>query len=192
MEKQGFVRRFFLPVLPVLAVASFSWGAYNLAWRLGSPALHHALAGVFGTLLFVSVTFGPMVVYPAAFRRGASGCERVAACFVTPFVWATKECVRMLAAFTAAESLYFYLNPLNIWLVLGITAQMSAIELILRRARKKRGEKIRVFSAGVVAALILSLALVVGLYAWGRGENIFSYYLVVYKQIFGPGAGLTN
>ena len=192
MDKQPFSKRFFYPVFLIFVVMSLSWGIYNLAWRIGNPAVHHLLANIFGTLLFVSVTFGACVVYPIAFFRGASGPERVIASLVNPLVWATKECIRMFGAFTVTESFYYYVNPLNIWLVLGIIAQISIAELILRAVRKKRGEKIRVFSAPVVAAFVISIGLVVALYAWGRGENVFSYYLVIYKKLFGPGVGLAN
>jgi len=192
MKKQPFSKRFIFPVLLVFIVMSLSWVIYNLAWRIGNPVIHHLLADIFGTLIFISVTFGTCLVYPMAFSRGASGPERVIASFVNPFIWATKEVVRVYTAFTVTESLYFYLNPLNIWLVLGIIAQMSIIELILRRRRRKRGEDIRVFSVPVVAALVISVFLVVALFAWGRGENVFSYYLVIYKKLFGPGVGLAN
>jgi len=98
----------------------------------------------------------------------------------------------MFGAFSVTESLYYYLNPLNIWLLLGIIAQMSIIEMILRQRQKKHGEDVRVLTLPVVAAFVLSMALVVGLYAWGRGENVFSTYLVLYKKIFGPGVGLPH
>jgi hypothetical protein len=192
MERQPFSKRFLAPVLLVFIVMSVSWGVYNLAWRLAGPMLHHVLADIFGTLLFLSVTFGVCVIYPVAFFRGASLPERVIASLVNPFIWATKECIRMLGSFTLTESLYYYLNPLNVWLLLGIIAQMSLIEILLRRGRRKRGEEIRVLSVPVVATLVISVALVVGLFAWGRGENVFSYYLVLYKKLFGAGVGLTR
>ncbi|MBN2224702.1 MAG: hypothetical protein JW765_08535 [Deltaproteobacteria bacterium] len=191
MKKQRFSRRFFSPVFLIFVIMSISWGVYNLAWRLGNVTVHHLLADIFGTLLFLSVTFGTCVVYPMAFLRGASLPERVLASLVNPLIWATKECIRMFGAFSLTESLYYYCNPLNIWLLLGIIAQMSIIEMILRHRRKKAGENIRVFSIPVVAAFVISMALVVGLYAWGRGENIFSSYLVFYKTLFGPGVGLS-
>jgi hypothetical protein len=31
---------------------------------------------------------------------------------------------------------------------------------------------------------------VIILYAWGRGENVFSFYLEMYRTIFGPGVGI--
>ncbi len=190
MEMQRFSRRFFYPVFLIFVVMSLSWGIYNLAWRLQNVTIHHLLADIFGTLLFLSVTFGACVIYPMAFLRGSSGPERILASLVNPFIWATKECIRMFTSFSLTECLYYYLNPLNIWLLLGIIAQMSVIEMILRWRRKKKGENIRVFSIPVVATFVISMALVVALYAWGRGENIFSYYLVIYKKLFGPGVGL--
>jgi hypothetical protein len=190
MEKQSFAKRFIFPVLIVLIIAAGAWIGYHLAWRLNNRSLHDTLAQVFGILLFLSVAFGPLVVYPMAYRRGAGGVERVIACLVTPFAWATKDFIRMLAAFTVGESLYFYLNPLNIWLVLLLTAEMAFLELIMRRRSARRGEDVRVFSIPVFAVGVLAVCLVVALYAWGRGENIFSYYLEVYRMLFGPGAGL--
>ena len=190
MERQSFAKRFIFPALIVLIVAAGAWIGYHLAWRLDNRSLHDTLAQVFGILLFASVAFGPLVVYPIAYRRGASGIERVLACLVTPFAWATKDFFRMLAAFTVGESLYFYLNPLNIWLILLLTAEMAFLELVMRRGRVRRGEDVRAFSVPVLLVGVLAIGLVFALYAWGRGENVFSYYLVVYRMIFGAGAGL--
>ena len=190
MERQSFAGRFIFPASIVLVVAAGAWIGYHLAWRLENRSLHDILAQVFGVLLFLSVAFGPLVVYPLAYRRGAGGVERVIACLVTPFAWATKDFIRMLAAFTVSESLYFYLNPLNIWLILLLTAEMAFLEIGMRRGRARRGEDVKAFSLPVIAVGVLALCLVFVLYAWGRGENIFSYYLVVYRMLFGPGAGL--
>ena len=190
MERQSFAKRFIFPVLIVLIVAAGAWVGYHLAWRLENRSLHDTLAQIFGILLFLSVAFGPLVIYPLAYRRGAGGFERVIACLVTPFAWATKDFFRMLAAFTVPESLYFYLNPLNIWLILLLTAEMAFLELAMRRGSAKRGEDVKAFSVPVFAVGVLAIGLVFALYAWGRGENIFSYYLEVYRMLFGPGAGL--
>ncbi|MBN1881216.1 MAG: hypothetical protein JW885_03500 [Deltaproteobacteria bacterium] len=190
MERQSFARRFILPVLIVLIVAAGSWIGYHVAWRLDNRSLHDTLAQIFGIFLFFSVAFGPLVIYPLTYRRGAGALERVIACLVTPLAWATKDFFRMLAAFTVTESLYFYLNPLNIWLILLLTAEMAFLEIGMRRGSARRGEDVKVFSLPVIAVGVLAVCLVFALYAWGRGENIFSYYLVVYRMLFGPGAGL--
>ena len=96
----------------------------------------------------------------------------------------------MLTAFAIPEALYYYLNPLHIWLVLGIVAQMSLLELILRGRSRRRGEAAKGSSLPILAILVISLFLVVFLYAWGRGENVFSYYLEYYRVIFGAGVGI--
>lgn len=190
MKKHSFVKRFVAPILIVFAVMAISWVGYNLAWRLDNDKIHHILADIFGTLLFVSITFGVVVVYSMAFFRGASLFERVIASFVNPVIWVIKEVFRMLTSFALSESLYFALNPLVIWLVLGIIAQMGLIEIICRWRLKKRGEEVRVFNVPAVLAFALGLSLVIILYAWGRGENVFSFYLEMYRAIFGPGVGI--
>jgi len=190
MERKSFTKRFIFPALIVLIIAAGAWIGYHLAWRLDNRSLHDTLAQVFGILLFLSVAFGPLVVYPLAYRRGAGGVERVLACLVTPFAWATKDFFRMLAAFTVGESLYFYLNPLNIWLILLLMAEMAFLEIAMRKRSSRRGEDVKAFSIPVLAVGVLAILLVVALYAWGRGENIFSYYLEVYRMLFGPGVGL--
>lgn len=190
MKKNSFVRRFVAPVSIVFAVMSISWIGYNLSWRLDNDTIHHLLADIFGTLLFLSITFGVVVVYSMAFFRGASLPERIIASFVNPLIWVIKEVFRMLTSFAFSESLYFALNPLVVWLVLGIIAQMGLIEIICRWRLKKRGEKVKVFNVPAVLAFALGLFLVIILYAWGRGENVFSFYLEMYRAIFGPGVGI--
>lgn len=190
MEKQSFMSRFITPILIVFAVMSISWIVYNLSWRLDNDMIHHLLADIFGTLFFVSITFGVVVVYSKAFFRGATLLERVIASFVNPLIWVIKEFFRMLTSFAVTESLYFSLNPLVIWLVLGIIAQMGLLEIICRWRLKRKGEEIRVFNFPAILAFSLGLFLVVILYAWGRGENVFSFYLEMYRTIFGAGVGI--
>ncbi len=190
MEKRSFVKRFVNPILIVFVLMSISWIGYNLSWRLDNDTVHHLLADVFGTLLFLSITFGVIVVYSTAFFRGASLLERVIASFVNPVIWVIKEVFRMFTSFSVTESLYFALNPLVVWLILGIIAQMGLIEIICRWRLKKRGEKVRVFNVPAILAFALGIFLVIILYAWGRGENVFSFYLEMYRAIFGPGVGI--
>jgi len=46
--------------------------------------------------------------------------ERILAICITPFVWATKESFRLYESHSLLECLYWYLNPLNIWLATAI------------------------------------------------------------------------
>jgi hypothetical protein len=187
MEKKDFKRRIIYPVGILVAVAAASWGAYNLSWRLDNRTLHQIFASVSGTLLFFSVTFGVLFIYPATYFRGASLGERVLASYVTPLLWATKECVRLYVSFSIGECIYYYLNPLNIWLFLGIVAQMGLAEILCRWVRVWRGEQIRILGAGPLAAFVIGLFLVIFLFAWGQGENAYVAFLSGYRILFGSG-----
>ncbi len=187
MEKRSIASRVLSPVAAVFVVMAGSWLVYNTAWRLENSALHQALAAVSGTLLFLSVTFGALVVYPWAYFRGAPLHERTLACLANPFFWATKECARLYVSHSLAECLYYYLNPLTVWLFLGVVAQMGLAELLCRWRRKRRGEEIRVAAPGAVAALVGGLGLVIGLFAWGEGENAYVVFLEGYRALFGSG-----
>ena len=190
MERPGFRERFVTPVLALFVVMTLSWIAYNLAWRLDNEALHRFLAAVFGTLLFLSVAFGTLWVYSTAYFKGASLPERVAACLVNPFLWATKECIRLHVSFSFFECVYYYANPLNIWLAFGVIAEMALAELICRQMLRRRGESLRVLDPYPVAIFVISLSLVVSLYLWGEGENVYAMFLEGYRVFFGPGTGV--
>ena len=192
MEKLNFKKRFIFPVLMVFLVMAASWIIYNLAWRIDTHFIHQTLASIFGTLLFVSVTFGTLFIYPLAYLRGASLTERVAASLVNPFLWATKECLRLLVSFTFFESLYYYFNPLSIWLFCGVFAQMGLVEMICRKKLKNQGQEITAMHPAALAVFLVSLFLVVFLYAWGQGENIYVIFLEWFRNIFGAGVGIQS
>jgi hypothetical protein len=180
-------KRVFLPAAAVFVVMSASWIIYTLAWQLASSSLHQPLATISGTLLFVSVTFGALYVYSAMYFKGAPPSLRIAVCFVNPFLWMTKECARLYISYSFAECLYYYLNPLNVWLVLGIVAQMGLAEMFCRWRAAAKGREIGAFSPGGLAAFVIGLFLVVSLFAWGQGENAYVVFLSGYRQFFGSG-----
>ncbi len=190
VQRAGFRERFVVPVLILCCGMTLSWAVYNLSWRLESVALHRLLAAASGTVLFVSVGFGTLLVYSMAYFRGASLGERVLACLVNPFLWATKECVRLCISFSLLEALYYYLNPLNLWLAFVVVAEMALAELFCRQRLRHRGENIRVLHPAAVGVLLFSLCLVVSLYAWGEGENVYVLFLKGYRFFFGPGTGV--
>lgn len=190
VERLGFRKRFVTPVMVVFAVMTLSWIAYNLAWRLESTTLHRFLASLSGTFLFLSVAFGTLWVYWTAYFRGASLPERVAACLINPFLWATKECIRLSISFSFLECVYYYANPLNIWLAFGVIAEMALAELICRQRLRRRGEDVRVLHPCAVAIFVISLSLVLSLYLWGQGENVYAMFLEGYRVFFGPGTGV--
>jgi hypothetical protein len=182
--------RFFTPVLILFVVMTLSWLGYNLAWRLESATLHRVLASVSGTLLFLSVALGTLVVYWTAYFRGASLKERIAASLINPFLWATKECLRLSVSFSFFECVYYYANPLNVWLVFGIAAEMALAEIVCRQRQRSQGADIRVLHPSAVTVLLISLSLVVSLYTWGEGENVYAIFLEGYRVLFGAGTGV--
>ena len=190
VKRLGFRERLVTPVLVVFVVMTLSWIAYNLAWRLENDTLHRVVASVSGTLLFLSVALGPLVVYCMAYFRGATLKERIGASLVNPFLWATKECLRLCISFSLLESVYYYFNPLNVWLAFGIAAEMALAEMICRQRRRGQGADIRVLHPTAVAVLLISLSLVVSLYLWGEGENMYAIFLEGYRVFFGAGTGV--
>ncbi len=187
MKKQSFTRRFLLPVSLLFATMSVSWAIYNIAWRIDNRILHQTLAAISGTLLFLSVTFGALFIYPATYFRGASLKERIAACLVNPLIWMTKENLRLYISFSFAESMYYYLNPLNVWLLLGVVAQMGLAETLCRWRAARRKEETKILSPGALAAFVFGLLMAILFFAWGQGEGAYVIFLSGYRKIFGSG-----
>jgi hypothetical protein len=187
MERQSFLKRSFLPVAITAVVASLSWILYNLAWRMGSPFLHQTLAAISGSLLFVSVTFGAFYVYPTAYFRGAGVGERILASLITPWLWATKECLRLYISFSFAQCLYYYFNPLNIWLLFGLVAEMGLAELFCRWRLSRGGANDRIRPMVPLSAVVIGLCMVVFLISWGQGENAYVIFLKGFRVFFGSG-----
>ena len=79
MERQGFARRAAAPAGTVLFVMAASAILYDQSWRIDNDTLHQLTAYVSGVVLFVSIGFGPLYVYPRAFARGAGALERILA-----------------------------------------------------------------------------------------------------------------
>jgi hypothetical protein len=190
MERSNFRKRFVFPMLTLLLLMICSWIIYNLAWRLDNHLIHHVLALVSGTLLFLCVAFGAAIIYPLAYFRGASLKERIIASSITPFIWMTKECARLYISFSLPECLYYYFNALNIWLICALGMEMAAAEMICRWTLRRRGEKVRVFGLSAVAVAGLSLAVFLLMFMMGQGETFYARYLELYRFFFNAGAGI--
>jgi hypothetical protein len=187
MKELDFKDRFLYPAGTVFAVAVVSWAGYFGSAYLENDALHQALAKVFGATYFLSVAFGTLYVYTVSYVRGASPGERVLASAVTPFIWATKESLLQLEAFGILESLYWYLNPLNFWLVCFMALQMGIGGIVARAVLRRRGEAVTAATPASLALIAVSVAAVVSAYAWGKGENLYVIVLAGYRALFGYG-----
>lgn len=187
MEKQSFGRRFVSPVVLVFLIMIVAMGAYNASRHLDSPALHRSVAAISGAVWFLSVAFGSFFVYAVARLRGASLAERMMAISITPLFWATKEVIRLYESHTLAECLYWYLNPLNIWLLSFMILEAGLADLLCRFLLKRQGAAVRVAHPAPLLTVAASLVFAVGCYAWGKGENIYVIFLAGYRALFGPG-----
>jgi len=186
---KNLMKRTGLPVLGVLLALLVSSIVYNNSWRVESDFAQQLIANVSALLMFLSLGFGALLVYPAAFFRGAGPAERIAACFVTPLAWIAKEVVRMNRVYSLAESVYFSLNPLCLGVCFGTIAMIGLCHIWCRGAMKRRGVEVGGFPAAAVAALAAGLSVVIFLFAWGLGVHSFYLFQEGYGALFGYGAG---
>ena len=187
MAKRNFRTRFIHPVLTVFAIALVSFIAYFGSRHVPQHGLHMVIAGIFGTTYFLSIAFGTLYIFTKGYVAGATLPERILASSVNPFLWMTKEVFRLSASHPLVESLYWYFNPLNVWLVCLMVLEMGVATLIARSILKRRDPTIKVVSIAPLAAIFGSLFLVISLYAWGQGENVYVIFLEGYRFFFGSG-----
>jgi hypothetical protein len=99
----------------------------------------------------------------------------------------SKEVLRLTESHPLAECLYWYFNPLNVWLVSLMVLEMGIATLIARAILKRRGRQLKVVTPAPLAVILGSLIFVISAYAWGQGENIYVIFLNGYRFFFGYG-----
>ena len=172
------------PTLMLLTLVVIAIALYNNFWRLGLPSLQHIAGHLFGLTVFFSVGCGALVVYRAAFFRGASPTERICACLVTPVLYTASEVLRVREFFSWGESLYFGLSPGFQLILLANLGCMGLADMLCRLNLRRKGVVIRVITPLPLAALLL---LPVGIYViviWGFGVHWFYVYQQGYKALF--------
>ena len=172
----------------VLVTMGMSLAGYELSAAIPNAGLQEAVARLFGALYFASVAFGGFAVYAIGSFHGKSVPRCALEAAIPPFAWMTKECLRLSASHPLVECLYYYLNPLNVGLALLVVLEIATATVLARALRRRRGAQIRVLTAGPLATGVASLAGLVGLFAWGHGENAYVLFLKGYRLLFGPGA----
>jgi hypothetical protein len=184
---QRFQQRVLYPVVSVLLVAGISYFGYYGSRRIGIELLRQVLAAVSGTIYFLSIFFGPLFIFVTTYLRGASLRERVLASLAIPFLWMTKDVLLLMESHPFLECLYWYFNPLNIWMACLIAVQMGLGTMIAKYILGRDGDPVKVVTVGPVVLMLVGLLIFIGMYAWGQGENIFSLYLEGYRLLFGFG-----
>ncbi len=187
MPKQSAWRQVARPVSLVFLITAASYFGYFGSRQVTNPSLHQIMAAFFGTTYFISIALGSVYVFASSRLKGAALGLAVAACFVTPLAWMTKEVWRISESHPLAECLYYYLNPLNIWLVSFMFVEMGLASLIIRPLLRRRGLGPDGGPGAAMAVVVVSLAVAVSLYAWGKGENIYVLFLGGYRALFGSG-----
>ena len=187
MIHKNFRSRLASPTLTVFTIALISFTVYFGSRHVDNDFIHQSLAAIFGTTYFLSIAFGALFIYTTAYLRGASLHERILSCFIVPFMWMSKEVLRLTESHPLVECLYYYFNPLNLWLVSLIVMEMGAATLLARFILRRRGETVQDSPTGPLLAIIISIFFFVSLYAWGQGENVYVYFLKGYRLLFGSG-----
>ncbi|MBW2176508.1 MAG: hypothetical protein JRH03_06085 [Deltaproteobacteria bacterium] len=100
------MKRVIVPVLSVFVVMSVSYLGYFGSRCLDGGTLQQWMAGFFGTTYFLSIAFGTLYVYTAAYVCGANLPQRITASLINPFIWMTKEVLRLTDSHPLLESLY--------------------------------------------------------------------------------------
>ncbi len=187
MERPTFKHRFINPVLSVFIVTAISFIGYFGSQHLENNALHQIIAKISGTTYFLSVAFSTLYIFTIGYIRNASMTERILASFIVPSIWMTKEVMRLSFSHPALESIYWYLNPLNIWLTSFIVLEMGIGTMIGRLILSHRGKDIKVITIAPITVILGSLGFAISVYAWGQGENIYVMFLEGYRLLFGSG-----
>ena len=184
-SKPSVFKRVISPAGVPLITFALSWVVYENAWRIDILWLRQVLSFLSGIVMFVSIGFGTLLVYPIAFSRNAGPAERVAACLITPILWDLKEIIRVTEFFTLGESIYYGFNPVFLGLVAATLFQMGFMEALCRWRTRWGGSNIRsvVWPAPAVT-MFLGLSGVFLFLAWGVGVHWFYIYQEGYKALF--------
>ncbi len=176
-----------IPVLVMFLTVTASWIIYNMARHIPNETMYILTANTFGTLFALSTFFCPFIVYFWAFKRGARPSHRLAAALIIPFLWATKECIRISTAFGFVECLYYYLNPLNLFYLCFIAVQLGMAGLICAPRDLAKGRMAKKHTLMAFVALALGTCCSVLIYTMDRGEPLFWMFMNGFRNIFGTG-----
>ena len=172
------------PAALVLCTATLSWLGYELSPRIDNAATHELLAKVSGTIYFAAVAFGAFYVALVSSLREVPAGRRIAAALLTPLLWMTKECLLLTRSHPAIECLYYYVNPLNVVLLLAIAIEVASATLVARAIRLHRGEIRQVHAAWPVTVIVAAAIPIVAAWSAGHGENAYALYLAGYRALF--------
>jgi hypothetical protein len=177
MENSDFTQRIAIPTSIVLIAMILSRIIY-----FNTSATVATLSGI---VMFLSIGFGTLLIYPMSFFRGATLFERVMGCLVTPLVWNGIEIYNTSEAFTPAEAIFYGLNILFLGTVSGQFIMMGVSDLCCRWIAGRRGKGERKQSpAFAVIAILFGITGVYFVLLWREGAGLMYLFVKIYKILF--------
>jgi hypothetical protein len=177
--------RLFVPASSVL----FFWIILNLAYQvvgsIDDVSLYRTLAASICVLLFGSVGFSSLLIYPIMYFNGASFKFRVMGVYILPLAWCLKELYRVTAGVTFLEGLFFaFFTSIQLWLLSGQIGLIGISELLCRLKAKNKDTSIKILTPGPVIAIFFSLAATYFIIIWDGGLSFHLMIKMIYRALF--------
>ena len=177
--------RLFIPDGSVLCFWIILNLAYNLIGTIDDAALYRTLAASICILLYVSVGFSSLFIYPVMYLNGASFKLRVLGVYIMPMAWCIKEFYRVTAGVTFLEGLFFaFFTSIQLFLLLGQIGLIGVSELISRAIVKRKNASIKIVTPGPIIAILISLASTYFIVIWDGGLSFHLMIKMVYVKLF--------
>ena len=175
----------FIPAGSVLCFWIILNFAYNLIGTIDDAALYRTLAASICILLYVSVGFSSLLIYPIMYFNGASFKLRVLGVYIMPMAWCIKEFYRVTAGVTFLEGLFFvFFTSIQLFLLLGQVGLIGVSELICRTIVKRKNASIKIVTPGPIIAILISLASTYFIVIWDGGLNFHLMIKMIYVKLF--------
>ena len=150
MKNRGYLQLVWKPILIVFIFALLSYFTYYGSRRIENQVIHQPLATFSGATYFLSIFFGPLFIFTATYAQGVPLGKRIFAASAIPFLWMTKDVILLTESHPFIECLYWYFNPLTIWMVCLLAIEMGFGTILGRALLKRRGQSIKVVSIGPI------------------------------------------
>jgi hypothetical protein len=126
--------------LIVFVLALISCLVYYGSRHIENRSTGQFLAAVFGTVHFCCIFFGPLYIYTDGYLRGVPLARRILASSLIPFLWMTKDVLLLTESHPFPECLYWYVNPLSIWMICLLAIEMGLGTVLARTILRRRGQ----------------------------------------------------
>ncbi len=177
--------RLFIPAGLVLCFWIILNLAYNLIGAIDDVALYRTLAASTCVLLFISVGFSSLLIYPIMYFNGAAFKLRVMGVYILPLAWCLKEFYRVTAGVTLLEGLFFaFFTSIQLWLLSGQVGLIGISELVCRLKAKNKDKSIKVVTPGPIIGILFSLAATYFIIIWDGGLSFHLMIKMIYVKLF--------